>query len=84
MIFTKNHKVVALNWRKPLDDGRIMGPQKVLVSFKGVPYLIDGTLGPKEYTIKIKVRRRWWIFGSPKIVAADLGWGMHPVRATAL
>ena len=56
MIFTKNHTVVALNWRKPLDDGRIMGPQKVLVSFKGVPYLIDGTLGPKGQTKVVDFR----------------------------
>ena len=45
----------------------------------GKPFVIDGMLAPGSTTIALKVRRQWWLFGAPRVIAADFGWGMTPV-----
>ena len=89
MFFTRRHTVPARDGHRYLGWDECYGPElqqtsAVLVFLEGSPYLIDGVLAPGKRSARVKTRRRWWLFGPPEIVAADLGRGMHPVQATAL
>lgn len=89
MFFTRRHTVPARNGYRYLGCDECYEPElqqtsAVLVFLEDTPYLIDGVLAPGKRSARVKTRRRWWLFGPPEIVAADLGWGMHPARVVVL
>lgn len=91
MFFTRRYTVPARNGYRYLGwDECVYGPElqqtsAVLVFLEDTPYPIDGVLAPGKRSARIKTRRRWWLFGPPEIVAADLGWGgMRPARVTTI
>ena len=90
-MFTRTYVIPATNGRRYLDyggeeepfDTEVQSVAAVHADYGdgGTPFLIDGTLAPEATEVTIRVRRRWWIIGPWRLIAADLGWGMIPRTA---